>query len=51
MAEAKGTSAPSYKLSQGTQKRVFEAGVNPKNEKSGKTARQHITNAVIADES
>ena len=49
MAETTGTSAPSYKLSQGTQKRVFEAGVNPTNEKSGKTARQHLTNAAIAD--
>lgn len=49
MAETTGTSAPSYKLSQGTQKRVFDAGVNPTNEKSGKTARQHLTNAAIAD--
>jgi hypothetical protein len=49
MAETTGTSAPSYKLSQGTQKRVFEAGVNPTNAKSGKTARQHLTNAAIAD--
>lgn len=46
---AEGTSAPDYRLSQGTQKRVFEAGVNPTNEKSGKTARQHLTNAAIAD--
>mgnify|MGYP003632364208 CR=1 FL=1 len=49
MAETTGTSAPNYKLSQGTQKRVFEAGVNPTNEKSGKTVRQHLTNAAIAD--
>jgi hypothetical protein len=49
MAETTGTPAPNYKLSQGTQKRVFDAGVNPTNEKSGKTARQHLTNAAIAD--
>ena len=47
---AEGTSAPNYRLSQGTQKRVFEAGVDPTNAKSGKTARQHLTNAAIADE-
>jgi len=46
---AEGTSAPNYRLSQGTQKRVFEAGVDPTNAKSGKTARQHFTNAAIAD--
>ena len=47
---ANGASAPNYRLSQGTQKRVFEAGVDPTNAKSGKTARQHLTNAAIADE-
>tara|TARA_R110002074_G_scaffold348169_1_gene518550 strand:+ start:265 stop:1434 length:1170 start_codon:yes stop_codon:yes gene_type:complete len=46
---ANGASAPNYRLSQGTQKRVFEAGVDPTNAKSGKTARQHLTNAAIAD--
>lgn len=46
---AEGTSAPNYKLSQGTQNRVFAAGVDPTNAKSGKTARQHLTNAAIAD--
>ena len=50
MAETTGTSAPNYKLSQNTQSRVFAAGVDPTNAESGKTARQHLTNAAIADE-
>jgi len=47
---ANGASAPNYRLSQGTQRRVYEAGVDPVNAKSGKTARQHLTNAAIAGE-
>ena len=47
---AEGTSAPNYRLSRATQQRVYEAGVDPVNTKSGKTARQHLTNAAIATE-
>ncbi len=43
MAETTGTSAPSYKLSQGTQERVFEAGL-------GGDAQKHLINADMADE-
>jgi hypothetical protein len=43
MAEAKGTSAPSYRLSQGTQTRVAKAGL-------GGEARKHLQKAVIAGE-
>jgi len=42
MAET-GTSAPSYRLSQGTQSRVAKAGL-------GGDARKHLQNAAMADE-
>jgi hypothetical protein len=45
-----GVSAPSYRLSNYTQKAVKEAGVDIQNEKSGKSARQHLINAGMADE-
>lgn len=40
---AEGTSAPNYRLSQGTQRRVQEAGL-------GGDARKHLQNAAMADE-
>ena len=40
---AEGTSAPNYRLSQGTQRRVQEAGL-------GGDARKHLQNAAMVDE-
>ena len=47
MAETTGVN---YSLDSGTINAVKEAGVDPVNTKSGKTARQHLTNAAIAGE-
>ena len=41
---AEGTSAPNYRLSQGTQRRVYEAGLGGNG--PGGDARKHLQNAA-----